>query len=393
MGKGLISILLFALLLSSCATYKAFDYASIESYTALEGVYCDSSKTNPVIFKLEFRDQKSLNWFVLGYDDWELKDSYKGKYNKKEHTFDIWKSRKVLPFIILVGYDFEKMRVGKDIDGNLIINEAHDHLGMLIPLGANGDRYSIIKKISPLIEYPPLPVLVDDKWGYRDFLTDSILIEARYDSVCSFEREIARVQVNDKWGVIDKKGMLLIPLHYDEIKPFDTDIFYVRMNDKWGVIDRAGKCVVPCNYIKIDPFYRQGYACVYSENGLVGLIHKNDGVIIPAVYDKIQTDTHYSPLEIDKFVIHKSGLKGIAGADGVIYPSVFENIRLIADKKHPDIIAYTVLKAKMYYLDDKGYVYPETKLSLGDIFSNAIIRVKPDYEKKIHYTELLDMNN
>ena len=81
----------------------------------------------------------------------------------------------------------------------------------------------------------------------------------KYKEAESFSEGLAAVKINDKWGFIDKTGKELISLKYDRIESFNNGVAKVQLNKKWGVINKCGKLVIPFLYEEVDdiPFTDQ----------------------------------------------------------------------------------------------------------------------------------------
>ena len=56
------------------------------------------------------------------------------------------------------------------------------------------------------------------------------------------------MQLNGKWGFIDKTGTNVIACKYDDIRNFSEGLAAVQLNGKWGFIDKTGSNVIDCNY-------------------------------------------------------------------------------------------------------------------------------------------------
>jgi hypothetical protein len=48
------------------------------------------------------------------------------------------------------------------------------------------------------------------------------------------------VELDKKWGFVDKNGKETIPLKYDEVENFDEDEAFIKLNGKTGYIDKNG---------------------------------------------------------------------------------------------------------------------------------------------------------
>ena len=370
--------------ITSCISHKQFDYAPISSPKDLQGIYISDKDYLSDIIKVDYENDKRL-YFSRWMDfTWSTPTLYKGKFDKKKNTFDTWVQRKILPFVLFYKHDFSKDKIGKSQEGNLIINHAYSEVGMLLPFFSEDNGSYIteykLKKNEILIPYKTYR-----KWGYQDLLSNEVKIENIYDSVCFFQGSLARVMMNQKWGLIDKTGNIVIDQKYDEIKPIKNASMEIRNENKCGLLDSLGTEVVPCIYDKIYPYYhfKNGLRSVFLD-GKVGIINKNYKLILLCEYDYIEYDFDKSNL----FIIEKNKLKGLASENGVICPPIFEQLELVSLAQYPDILATVYYQDKAYYIDSEGYLYLLKKTNFfRDALSNNI--PTPDYGNKIHYTELL----
>jgi len=86
------------------------------------------------------------------------------------------------------------------------------------------------------------PLKLKGKWGFIDEITGKEVVSPKYDKVRHISRgTLFAVNLNDKWGFIDKTGKEVIELKYDELLDFDNGLAMVKLNNKWGFIDKTGK--------------------------------------------------------------------------------------------------------------------------------------------------------
>jgi len=104
-----------------------------------------------------------------------------------------------------------------------------------------------------------------------------------YDSQEDFEDGLAKVEINGKYGFINKQGIEIIPLKYDYIKGFSHGLCGVQYNGRWGFIDRTGAVIIPFKYSYVGFFCNDG-TVVVELNG-VGIIDRSGKTIIPLKYD------------------------------------------------------------------------------------------------------------
>ena len=79
-----------------------------------------------------------------------------------------------------------------------------------------------------------------------------------------FSNGLAGVEINGKWGVIDRNFKLVIPAIYDEIEKYFKNFAIVKKGEKWGIIDMKGNKVVDCKYNSIR--FKDDLAYVYAND-------------------------------------------------------------------------------------------------------------------------------
>jgi hypothetical protein len=157
------------------------------------------------------------------------------------------------------------------------------------------------------------------KYGYINRKTGKLLTPLKYDHAETWtqifvdllnenlgDNDLAKVQLNGKWGCIDIRGNEIVPLTYDEIVINQMNNPYVaaKLNGKWGFIDKYGIVVVPFEYDSVKCF-NECRARV-KKNGKYGFINDKGGVVIPLIYDDCEShfinnsddDKHVPPIWI-----------------------------------------------------------------------------------------------
>lgn len=71
-----------------------------------------------------------------------------------------------------------------------------------------------------------------------------MVIEPKYDFTRGFSEGLAKVQMGDKEGFIDKTGKIVIEAKYDNADDFSGGIALVWKDGKIGFINKAGEMVV-----------------------------------------------------------------------------------------------------------------------------------------------------
>ncbi|EAK5841973.1 WG repeat-containing protein, partial [Campylobacter jejuni] len=133
----------------------------------------------------------------------------------------------------------------------------------------------------------------------------------KYDDVDDFREGLAGVNLNRKWGFIDKKGKIIIKAKYDFIDDKDDEMVMfgskhglylllfkenilgcfheglalARINKKYGFIDKNENLVIEAKYDEVEDFDK-GLA-IAKLDGKSGLLDKNGRVIVDFLYEKI----------------------------------------------------------------------------------------------------------
>ena len=76
------------------------------------------------------------------------------------------------------------------------------------------------------------------KYGYKH--NGRVVIPAKYDYAWPFSEGLARVEINGKYGFIDKTDSMVIPAKYDYAWPFSSGKAKVKLNGREFYIDRNG---------------------------------------------------------------------------------------------------------------------------------------------------------
>ena len=117
-------------------------------------------------------------------------------------------------------------------------------------------------------------VEIDGKYGYID-KDKNLIINAVFDDAYPFSNGNAPVEIDGKWGLIDKTGKFVIEPKYDDITTFDEGLAIVDLQGKRGYINRQGEVVIPIVY-KHASVFRDGVALV-SLDGKIFYYIDNQG--------------------------------------------------------------------------------------------------------------------
>ena len=122
------------------------------------------------------------------------------------------------------------------------------------------------------------------------YKTGDVVIPLKYDWVSNFREGLAAVEIEGKWGFIDKSGNEVVPLKYGYADEFSEGLACVSLTnkykkDKYGFIDKSGNEVVPLKYDWTGSF-SEGLAMV-KLNGKRGFVDKSGKEVVPPKHDYV----------------------------------------------------------------------------------------------------------
>ncbi len=246
------------------------------------------------------------------------------------------------------------------------------------------------------------PVELNGKYGYVN-KTGKEVIPFKYDYAYSFSEGLAAVKLNGKWRYIDKTGKEVIPLKYDNADSFSEGLAVVKLNGKWCYIDKTGKEVIPLKYDAAWHF-SEGLARV-ELNGKFGFIDKTGKEVIPLTYHYVghfngglvvarlngkcgfidKTGEDVIPLKYDSALPFQEGLARVSmnGKCGFIDKGGNEVIPLKYDSALPfqEGLARVRMNGKCGFIDKGGNEVIPLKYDIASSFHNGNAKVKLNGEE------------
>jgi len=279
--RSILGILVFVLAFTSCGIMRrgtASGFVSISDARELNGHYLNRAVGKEILSCFNIRDyadfvtltSESPNEIKLTYynDSTTQERVFKGKMKKSYFEIYFSKMRFFIPLIFST-VDVDRVRIGKTEDGKLAIRKLVENWGNLLVFAA-GYSYEDGYAFPHSSDYKYyMPTRENNLWGYSDSL-GNMIISPKYDFATIFENDVARVRLNEKWGLINKQGVEVIQLIYDEILPFKTipPTFIVSVFEKKGMFDMNGNELIPIIY--------DDMASYLSPQGLVHVRLKNE---------------------------------------------------------------------------------------------------------------------
>jgi len=330
--KAIIIFLIGTLFFSSCGTlrnHKTSDFATINEVKDLEGYYLNRNGRASILSNFNIREYADFVTIVSEKPN-EIKLIYYNDSTKREQVFEgqmkknyfeiyFLNEKYVIP-LIYGNWNIDRIRIGKTTDGSLLIQKYIDNSGHLLFLGGGGviERYREFLFASEYKNH--IPMKKDGLWGYFDSL-GNVVITAKYDFVCIFEHEVARVKLNNKWGLINNQGVEITPIKYDKMVLMDTllpTVFRVSIGEKTGVLDINGNEIIPVIYDYMSDFPSCGFFCIRL-NDKWGYANRTN-VVIPAIYSEVYGFTNpYNFTVCNTATVKRDGKYYVVDKDGYEY--------------------------------------------------------------------------
>lgn len=231
------------------------------------------------------------------------------------------------------------------------------------------------------------PVEVDGKYGYID-KTGQIVIAPKFDDASPFSEGMARILVGDHesgaFGYIDTTGKIVIKARFKGAGLFNEGVAIARDNKGLGAIDKNGRFILRLKSAKQDAHvegFREGLTAVglnwkESYGFYYGFIDLNGKVVIPAKYhDAKNFSEGLAAVQVYGAGDTRFGLYGfIDKKDKLVIDPIFKR----AWSFHQGLAAVSTEKKKCGYIDKKGgWVVPAFFERCGD-FSEGIASIEID---------------
>lgn len=125
-------------------------------------------------------------------------------------------------------------------------------------------------------------VEIDEKYGYVD-KKGNIVIKPQFDYGAPFIDGMAMVEIDGQWGFIGINGEIVIEPKFDAAGKFSDGLAKVRLGQKWGFIDKAGNFIIEPKFDDAEDF-EDGRAIVQI-NGKWGAIDKSGNFVVEPKFD------------------------------------------------------------------------------------------------------------
>ena len=138
---------------------------------------------------------------------------------------------------------------------------------------------------------PLFRVRLDNKYGY---INDKgvIVIAPQFDEAGDFYEGLAIIKVNDRWGIVNDKGRIIMKPEFDFIFRFFDSMAAVEVKNLYGFIDKKGRLVInpvfyaPTHFSEgLAPISTEKRKSVFSDNSKSGYMNKKGEFVIKEKFE------------------------------------------------------------------------------------------------------------
>lgn len=214
-------------------------------------------------------------------------------------------------------------------------------------------------------------VEINSKWGVVDY-NGNELVECKYDGIIlpqyfiSSENKPIIVRIDNKFGIINDKGQTLIPIKYEYIEFFENNLLLITKNNKDMLFDFNGKNITKMEYDRINYFNKD--LIQVKLNGYSGFINPLGEEITPPIYywiDKIKHDLAMVKNETGYGFLDKKG--------DVVIPCIYSSVRVFDNE-----LIKVSLNGKFGLIDRKGNIVATIQYDSIKYFNSEVIKVIKD---------------
>lgn len=175
-------------------------------------------------------------------------------------------------------YEFEDLKAVNEV---LYSYQLEGRSGLMTEKGAIITP-PVYNKISPITSNMTV-VQMERKYGVIDKTGLSILPNEYENILIDSLATLIKARNGGKWGVYDKTGQLILPLRYDAISIQPDGSMVASLGGRWGTTDSKGNQVIPFNYQFIGDF-QYGKARAKNQEAM-GVIDTGGNWLVDPIFE------------------------------------------------------------------------------------------------------------
>jgi hypothetical protein len=191
----------------------------------------------------------------------------------------------------VLGYEVEDVYKYSDQLYKIKVKNKHQFLDLHDP------RF-ISKKYDQLlcVKENRIGVQSEGFWGFIDASSYREIVPPIADQVVCFQGGLACYKRDNKWIIIDSLGRKISNDLFTNVQLLENGFVKVEINGRYGVINRVGKYVVPLSYDEMKFVIQQGERSFIGvrKNGQYGIVNLRNEVVYPFIFESCAELTHHA---------------------------------------------------------------------------------------------------
>jgi hypothetical protein len=217
------------------------------------------------------------------------------------------------------------------------------------------------------------PIETNNRFGYIDQKGNiKILLSPNIKMSYPFSEGLAAFKLNDKYGFINTKGIVVIKPIFKEVSYFSEGLCAANYNEKWGYINTLGELAIKPQFDIMGSRFSEGLAQIIINKKGTGFINRLGKFVIPPKFHadpgmEIKFNCGLAKMQLNnKFgFIDKYGKWSI----NPIYDDAFS---------FNECVATVMINKKWGFIDQKGNWLIRPQFNFANFFSEGLASVMKD---------------
>jgi hypothetical protein len=247
--------------------------------------------------------KKSTKWVLLDQNgQFKTETVYKSLQIIDANFLGAWTGKSKMQVIDskgndVLGYEVEEVYKYEDYLYKIKVNDKHQFLDL-------HDPSYISKKYDQLqcVKENRIGVQNDKLWGFIDAKTFREILPTVAEQIICFQNGLACYKQSNKWIVIDSLGKRISNDLFSNVQLLENGFVKVEINGKYGIINRTGKYVVPVMFDEMKfVIHHEGKSFIGVRKGdKYGIINLKNELIYPFIFESCVELTYHASVAIGR---------------------------------------------------------------------------------------------
>ncbi len=186
----------------------------------------------------------------------------------------------------------------------------------------------------------------------------TFISHAAYENFIPLNKNWIVFQKYKKVGLMNSLGIMIIPNSFQEIRVFHKELFRVKLDEKWGIVSEKNELISPIIFDYISPY--ENYHAIVKKDNLYGILNQEGKLVANTIYDRLEIDKN-------KIKAHKGDKVTFfsVSRNGIVQGNEYEDFSTINISPSKDKNKEHHLHLENYQLNDFEWYYSPQKGKWG----------------------------